>query len=87
MRSSILSVVALASAAAAFGTDFTPSLIPLQENAGSTELFPMAECHGFKLEEATIDEMQDAMQNGNLTSMQLVECYMVRTFQTQEYIK
>lgn len=91
MRSySLLSVAALgASVAQAVDVDFeyTPNLIPLQSNANSTGLFPMADCHGFKLEEATIDEMQEAMDGGNLTSVQLVGCYLTRTFQTQEYIK
>ncbi|KAK2590462.1 hypothetical protein QQS21_011863, partial [Conoideocrella luteorostrata] len=60
---------------AAAGTDGlfestpTPNLIPSQENAGSDKLFPMADCNGFRLEEATIDQMQKAMENGNLTSV------------------
>jgi amidase len=40
----------------ALGSDF-----PLQQNAGATELFPMPLCNGFKLEEATIDQMQQAL--------------------------
>ncbi|KAK1573716.1 glutamyl-tRNA amidotransferase subunit A [Colletotrichum navitas] len=44
-------------------------------------------CGGtFKLEEATIDQMQKAMQDGITTSQKLVICYMQRTFQTQEYV-
>ena len=66
---------------------YTPNLLPLEKNAGTENLFPMGGCNGFKLEEATIDEMQDAMKSGNLTSVQLVTCYLVRTYQTQEYIK
>ncbi|KAG6304107.1 hypothetical protein E4U09_000016 [Claviceps aff. purpurea] len=66
--------------------DLTPDLIPSQDKAGSEGLFPMADCHGFALEEATIDEMQEAMGNGSLTSVQLLHCYMMRTFQTQQYI-
>lgn len=66
---------------------YTSSNLPLQENAGSDDLFPMADCHGFKLHEATIDEMQEAMNRGYLTSAQLVECYMIRTFHTQNYLK
>ncbi|GKT90135.1 amidase family protein [Colletotrichum tofieldiae] len=47
----------------------------------------MPVCGGtFKLEEATIDQMQKAMQDGIMTSQQLVICYMQRTFQTQEYV-
>lgn len=87
MHSSILAGALLLGAARAFDTQYTPPLIPLQENANSTELFAMADCHGFKLEEATIDQMQDAMKNGNLTSVKLVGCYLTRAFQTEEYIK
>jgi amidase len=65
----------------------TPNLIPLQQNAGSDDLFPMADCFGFKLHEATIDQMQAAMAKGNLTSVQLVSCYLTRQFQTQQYLK
>ncbi|KAM0433401.1 hypothetical protein ACHAPT_004279 [Fusarium lateritium] len=65
---------------------YAPSLLPLQENAGTADLFPMGKCNGFKLEEATIDEMQKAMRSGKLTSVQLVTCYLTRTYQTQEYI-
>ena len=64
-----------------------PNLIPLQQNADTENLFPMADCNGFKLEEATFTEMQDAMKAGKLTSVQLVTCYLIRTEQTQNYIK
>ncbi|KAK7916889.1 Amidase [Apiospora marii] len=47
-------------------------LFPLQEHADSTQLFPMPPCGGFQLEEATIDQMQAAMGNGTITSVQLV---------------
>lgn len=67
--------------------EYTPNLIPSQKNADSNKLFPMGDCHGFKLEEATIDQMQKAMESRKLTSVQLVDCYMTRTFQTQQYIK
>lgn len=65
----------------------TPNLIPLQQNAGSDNLFPMGSCFGFNLHEATIDQMQAAMANGTLSSVQLVSCYMTRQFQTQQYLK
>lgn len=65
----------------------TPNLIPLQKNAGSDNLFPMADCFGFQLHEATIDQMQAAMSHGNLTSVQLVSCYLTRQLQTQQYLK
>ncbi|KAG6010296.1 hypothetical protein E4U21_007345 [Claviceps maximensis] len=88
-----ISVAVLASTAAGAGAvssdglfDFTPDLMPSQHNVGTDKLFAMADCHGFRLEEATIDEMQTAMASGRLTSVQLVQCYMTRTFQTQQYI-
>ncbi|KAF7511729.1 hypothetical protein GJ744_003460 [Endocarpon pusillum] len=64
----------------------TTSLFPLQENADTPALFPMPPCGHFNLEEATIDQMQQAISNGTLTSQQLALCYMQRTYQTQEYI-
>ncbi|PNP74791.1 hypothetical protein FNYG_11928 [Fusarium nygamai] len=63
-----------------------PNMIPLEKNAGSPDLFPMPDCNGFKLEEATFTEMQDAMKAGKLTSVQLVTCYLMRTYQTKEYL-
>lgn len=91
MRSLVVLTTAAVAAAAAGNVngvfELTPSLTPLEENAGSPDLFPMPLCKGFKLEEATIDEMRKAMEKGTLTSVDLVHCYMVRTFQTQQYIK
>ncbi|KAK4569800.1 hypothetical protein LTR86_002769 [Recurvomyces mirabilis] len=55
-------------------------------NATSAQLFPMPLCHGTKIEEATIDDLQAFMHNGTLTSVQLVTCYIQREFQTGQYI-
>jgi amidase len=63
------------------------SLFPLQQNAGTPALFPMPPCSSFILEEATIDQMQQAMSSGSLTSQQLVLCYMQRMYQTEEYTR
>ncbi len=52
-----------------------------------TALFPMLPCDGFTLEEATIDQLQDAMSNGRLTSSRLLLCYLQRIYQTDDYIK
>ncbi|KAJ0164779.1 putative amidase, partial [Colletotrichum tanaceti] len=90
----ILPLVALGKLASTCQGSFSPlfpplssPMFPLQENADTTALFPMPECGGtFKLEEATIDQMQKAMKDGIITSQQLVMCYMQRTFQTDEYI-
>ncbi|KAI1334743.1 amidase [Xylariaceae sp. FL0016] len=71
---------------ASVGAGLIPPLFPLQQNADSTHLFPMAPCASFQLEEASIDDMQAAMQNGSLTSVQLVTCYLLRIYQTNEYI-
>lgn len=66
---------------------YNANLLPLEKNVGSSDLFPMADCNGFKLEEATFTQMQNAMKAGKLTSVQLVTCYLIRTYQTEEYIK
>lgn len=62
-----------------------PYYFPAQENP--TDLFPMPPCNGLTLEEATIDQLQDAMNHGNLTSSELVMCYLQRIYQTDSYIK
>lgn len=49
--------------------------------------FPMPHCNGMVLEEATIDELQEAMKRGQLTSVAIVMCYLQRVYQTDEYIK
>lgn len=50
-------------------------------------LFPMRHCHGFKLEEATVDAIQEQLSKGVFTSVQLLECYLDRIAQTQPYLK
>ena len=60
---------------------------PLQENADSPALFPMPTCSGLVLEEATIDQLQDAMGQGKLTAVQLATCYLQRAYQVDKYIK
>ncbi|KAK1775487.1 amidase signature domain-containing protein [Copromyces sp. CBS 386.78] len=57
-----------------------------EKSVNSNILFPVLPCGNFHLEEATIDDMQAAMNNGTLTSVQLVGCYVLRTFQTDFYI-
>ncbi|KAK4865748.1 hypothetical protein LT330_009181 [Penicillium expansum] len=48
--------------------------------------FPMRTCHGFQLEEATIDQIQAELANGTFTSVELLKCYMDRVYQTQPYL-
>ncbi|KAJ5310101.1 uncharacterized protein N7443_002562 [Penicillium atrosanguineum] len=49
-------------------------------------LFPMRHCHGFKLEEASVDDIQERLTNGSFNSVQLLECYLDRIYQTQPYL-
>lgn len=62
-----------------------PLLGNASENAATR--FPMAQCNGFTLEEATIDQLQDLMGSGRLASVQVVLCYLQRIYQTDPYIK
>jgi amidase len=64
-----------------------PYYFPNQDEAGTPVLFPMPPCHGITLEEATIDQLQDYMNQGVLTSVQLAMCYLERYWQTNGYIK
>ncbi|KAL2886790.1 putative amidase [Ceratocystis lukuohia] len=77
-------------AAAKRGRDWVSTnseiLFPLEKNINTPELFTMPHCGGFILEEATIDQMQEGMSNGTLTSMSLTICYLTRVQQTQNYI-
>ena len=62
---------------------------PILQNGYSqnTGHFPMPLCHGITLEEATIDQLQDYMANGKLTSLQMTMCYIQRILQTDEYTR
>lgn len=50
-------------------------------------LFPMPDCNGLVLEEATVDYLQNAMKKGKLTSTMVALCYFQRIYQTNEYTK
>jgi amidase len=56
-------------------------------DAATSGQFPMPLCHGFKLEEATIDQLQKAMKDGVLTSAKIVRCYLERIHQTDAFLK
>lgn len=62
-----------------------PYEFPNVEN--QIDLFPMPKCMGITLEEATIDQLQDAMNTGLLTTSQIVLCYMQRIYQTDMYLE
>ena len=51
------------------------------------KLFPMPECDGLVLEEATVDFLQHAMESGQLTSTTIALCYLQRIYQTNSYTK
>jgi amidase len=66
-----------------------PYEFPVLQNGSLADSgqFPMPLCHGFKLEEASIDQIQQALSNGTLTSVKLVMCYMKRIYQADGYIR
>ena len=63
-----------------------PYDFPDQTHTGSG-LFTMQLCHGLKLEEATIEQLQKWLRNGKLTSVQLVTCYIQRNTQIDGYVR
>ena len=63
-----------------------PYDFPDQKAAHTANLFPMPQCHGLTIEEATINQLQQYMSEGSLTSQQLAICYLQRIWQTNEYI-
>lgn len=64
-----------------------PYEFPDIDKAETPDLFPMTACGDVTLEEATIDQLQQAMESGILTSVQLVQCYVDRFYQIDDYIK
>ncbi|EXJ77458.1 hypothetical protein A1O3_09684 [Capronia epimyces CBS 606.96] len=54
--------------------------------SGDANPFPMAECYGVAIEEATIDQLQAWMTSGKLTSRQITLCYLGRILQLNEYV-
>jgi amidase len=58
----------------------------LQDAANVSELFSMPTCGDIVLEEATIDQLAGYMSTGRLTSVQILECYMERFHQVDEFI-
>lgn len=56
-------------------------------DAAPAALFPMPDCHGITLEEATVDQLQAAMSAGSLSSLEILNCYLDRITQTNSYVK
>jgi amidase len=63
-----------------------PFEFPSQNATRRSGLFPMPKCQDIVLEEASIDELQGYMSNGMLTSVELLQCYLRRVSQVDEYI-
>ncbi|KAI9796328.1 MAG: hypothetical protein M1835_004319 [Candelina submexicana] len=63
-----------------------PYDFPDQSQPGDM-LFPMKYCYGVKLEESTIDQLQQLMSTGQLTTQQLAGCYIDRVTQVDGYVK
>jgi len=66
-------------------TDPFPFNYP-NEDAAPAALFPMPQCNGVTLEEATIDQLQDYMSHGLLTSTDILLCYIARYTQVNGYV-
>jgi amidase len=64
-----------------------PYYFPNENAAETPDLFPMPKCHGITLEEATIDQLQDYMAQGVLSSVDLALCYLERYWQVDGYVK
>ncbi|KAH3977262.1 hypothetical protein HBH70_114880 [Parastagonospora nodorum] len=62
-----------------------PYCFPPQIATGTPALFPMLLCQDIVLEEATIDQLQDYMTKGFLTSLELLRCYLKRVAQVDGY--
>ena len=67
--------------------DYTQSPSTTYNNVSASAWHAMPLCKGHKIEDATIDELQEFMTIGNLTTVQLVTCYMQRYYQTNGFIK
>ena len=65
----------------------TPFPFYFPDDRAPDNLFPMPDCNGFILEEATVDYLQNAMNKGQLTSTKIALCYLQRIYQTNGYTK
>ncbi|CEL00494.1 Putative Amidase family protein [Aspergillus calidoustus] len=55
-------------------------------NTDGADLFPMRPCKGHQLLEASIDDLQELLSAGELTSVDLLQCYLERIYQTDSYL-
>jgi amidase len=64
---------------------FFPDVADRNSSIGTP--FPMPRCHGITIEETTIVDLQRYLAQGNLTAVQLVECYIRRITQVDSYVE
>ncbi|BCS25086.1 amidase family protein [Aspergillus puulaauensis] len=55
-------------------------------DANGADLFPMRPCKGHQLLEASIDDLQQLLSAGKLTTVDLLQCYLERIHQTDSYL-
>ncbi|KFA50104.1 hypothetical protein S40293_06371 [Stachybotrys chartarum IBT 40293] len=67
-----------------------PSFGTFGQNASSSgnvpTLFAMPNCHGFRLEETTIDQLQQAFEEERLSAVEVTTCYLDRIRQTNGWL-
>ncbi|KAF2845247.1 amidase signature enzyme [Plenodomus tracheiphilus IPT5] len=63
-----------------------PYHFPPEYAKDTSDLFPMPRCGTITLAEATIDQLQGYMTEGILTSVDLLDCYLKRVRQVDDYI-
>lgn len=85
LHASLVATLAMGALAAPGDSTTSPSLSYSNASAAAWHAMPL--CKGFSIEDATIDELQQYMATSNLSSVQLLSCYMQRYYQTNQYIK
>lgn len=65
----------------------TPFPYEFPKLSDTSHPFPVPLCNGVVLEEATVDQLQNSLTLGRLTTSQLAGCYLQRIYQTNDYLK
>lgn len=84
LRSPVLAIANSSVATEQLLADAFPYEFP---DLSSVSRFPMESCHGVTLEEATVDQLQKYIAQGILSSVKIVECYLKRKLQVDQYLK
>ena len=61
--------------------------VSMWNNSPIPAMFVMPPCHGIVLEDASIDDLQQFMAQGRLTSFQITQCYIDRSNQLADTVK